>query len=171
LDESLCFIHLTPDITFNSPVVPQNQPLIVYLAVKRFKKDLYGVDKTITRTATIHKDENNILHIVMHANVRLDHEDAVDNALVIKSFTKGKKTLKLIDARANFSMDKKAKQFVNTIDVKQTIARAVLKGSLSSLVLSFFTQLSKPETPTKIFSNYDEAYKWLLEFQKRIEDI
>jgi hypothetical protein len=125
------------------------------------------VDKVITRTAAIHMDDNNILHIVMRSQVCLDYEDAVDNALVIKKFTKGKKALKLIDARLTFSMDKKAREFVNKVDLKQTLARAVVKGSVfSSLLLSFFMTLSKPETPTKVFTDYDKAYKWLLEFQK-----
>jgi hypothetical protein len=125
------------------------------------------VDKTITRTANIYIDDNNVLHIVMHTNARLDYEDAVDNALVIKKLSKGKKVLKLIDARQTFSMDKKAREFVNTVDLKQTIARAVVKGSaLNSLLMTFFIALSKPETPTKIFSDYDKAYKWLLKLQK-----
>ncbi|MGE0568552.1 MAG: hypothetical protein AB7O73_11425 [Bacteroidia bacterium] len=125
------------------------------------------MNKTTTRTATIHIDDNNILHIVMRDNVRLDYEDAIDNALVIKKLTEGKKALKLIDARLKFSMDKKARKFINEVDLKQTLARAVVKGSVvNSLLPNFFMSLSKPETPTKIFSDYNEAYKWLLEFQK-----
>lgn len=112
-------------------------------------------------------DDNNVLHMVMIKNVRVDYEDAVDNALVIKKFSEGKKVLKLIDARLVFSMDKKARSFVKSVDLKQTLARAVVKGSgPSSLLLNFFITLSKPETPTKIFSDCDKAYKWLLEFQK-----
>jgi len=125
------------------------------------------VNKTTTRTATIFMDDNNVLHIIMIKSVRLDHEDALDNALVIKRLTQGNKALKLIDARLNFTMDKKARTFVNSVDLKQTIARAVVKGSaFSSLMLTFFTKLNKPKTPTKIFSDYDEAYKWLLTFKE-----
>lgn len=123
--------------------------------------------KTTTRTATIYLDQNSILHIEILNGVRLDYEDAVDNALVIKKLTKATKVLKLIDARLTFRIDKKAREFVNRVDLKQTLARAVVKGSaLSSLLLNFFIALSKPQTPTKVFSDYDEAYKWLLGFQK-----
>lgn len=125
------------------------------------------MDKTTTRTATIFMDEHDILHMIMLKGVRLDFEDAVDNGLVIKSLTKGKKTLKLIDARKGFTMDKKARDFIKSVDAKQTIARAVVKGSIfSSLVLGFFTKLSQPKIPTKIFSDYDEAYTWLLGFER-----
>jgi len=112
-------------------------------------------------------DGNNILHIIMLDGVRLDLEDAVDNALVIKNLSKGTRVLKLIDARVNFSLDKKAREFVQSVDLKQTIARAVVKGSkISMLLLKFFTGISKPKIPTQIFSDYDEVYKWLLSFKE-----
>lgn len=122
--------------------------------------------KVTTRTATIYLDKNKILHIEMIDGIWLDYEDAIDNALVIKRLT-GKKVLKLIDARANFGIDKRARVFINQIDKKQTIARAVIKGSsFGKLLLMFFTSLSKPATPTKIFTDYDEAYSWLQSFKK-----
>jgi len=125
------------------------------------------VNKTTTRTATIFMDEHNVLYMIMLEGVRLDLEDAVDNALVIKNLSEGTKVLKLIDARVSFSMDRKAREFVKSVDLKQTIARAVVKGStISILLLKFFTGISKPKIPTKIFSDYDEAYKWLLSFKE-----
>lgn len=108
-------------------------------------------------------DENTVLHIEMLEGARVDYEDAVDNLLVVKSYTKGKMVLKLIDARAGFRIDKRARELINSVDAKQTIARAVVKGSfIARVLLSFFAGLNKPKTPTKIFSDYDEAYKWLL---------
>lgn len=112
-------------------------------------------------------DDNNVLHMIMVEGVRLDFEDAIDNALVIKNLTGGKHVLKLIDASVNFRIEKKAREFINNVDAKQTIARAVVKSSiLNSLVIGFFTTLSKPKVRTKIFSNYNEAYKWLMDFKK-----
>lgn len=124
---------------------------------------VYIVKITTTRTATIFLDKNDILHIKMHDNVRIDHDDTVDNLLVVKSYTKGRKVLKLIDARAKCSVDRKAKELINRIDEKQTIARAVIKSSfITKVLLTFFTELNKPEIPTKIFTDKDEAYNWLL---------
>ena len=112
-------------------------------------------------------DGNDILHIIMHDGVCLDLEDAVDNALVIRNLSKETKVLKLIDARVSFSIDKKTREFVKSVDLKQTIARAVVKGSIiSTMLINFFTGISKPKIPTKIFSDYDEAYKWLLSFKE-----
>jgi hypothetical protein len=129
-----------------------------------FKGFLYEVKKITTRTADIFIDENNILQIIIHKDVTIDYEDAIDNALVIKSLTNNAPSLKLIDMRLNCSIDKKAEKFVKSNEVKyKTIARAIIKGSvLNRLVISFFVKINKPETPTRIFTDYNEAYKWLL---------
>lgn len=112
-------------------------------------------------------DDKSVLHIIMLKGIRLDYEDALDNALVIKRLSKEKQLLKLIDARLGFSIDKKASAFINCVDLKQTIARAVVKSSVfSRLMLAFFTKMSKPKTPTRIFSDYDKAYKWLLTYKE-----
>jgi hypothetical protein len=116
-------------------------------------------------------DENNIIHMVMHDNVVLDLEDAMDNALVIRNLSKGNRVLKLIDSRANWTIEKKAREFLNSKEVKDnTIARAVVKSSVvNSKLINFFIKLNKPQFPTKIFTDYEEAYQWLLEI-KQVED-
>jgi len=132
-----------------------------------FFTDLCTVNKTTTRTATIFFDKNDILHIEMFDGIRVDYEDMIDNALVIKRLTSETRFLKLIDARANFSIDKKAREFINALDAKQTIAQAVLKGSAFRRVLfCIFISLHKSKTPVKIFSDYDEAYNWLMSYKR-----
>lgn len=102
----------------------------------------------------------------MQEGITLDYEDALDNSLVMKNLTGGKKTLKLIDARADFSITNKAQAYIDETDLKQTIARAVVKGgSFSGMLINFFSSLSKPKVPTRIFQSYDEAYQWLLTFK------
>ncbi len=102
--------------------------------------------------------------------MRLDYEDALDNGLVIKNLSGGKPTLKLIDGRLNFSMDKKAREFIRSMDSKQTVARAVVKSSrFSAMIINFYTRISKPTIPTKIFTNYEEAYNWLMQFKVKNE--
>lgn len=134
----------------------------------RFKDTFLMVNRTKTRTATFYVDENGILHMQMHEGVRVDYEDALDNFLVMRNLAGNKPVLKLIDARNNFSIEARAREFVNSKDVKQnTIARAVVKGSLFSKVLAgFFSKLNAPEVPVKVFSDYDEAYKWLLHIKQ-----
>lgn len=104
----------------------------------------------------------------MRKGVTLDHEDAIDNALVIKQLTGGKRTLKLIDARDGFTMDQKAREYIRSVDEKQTLARAVVKNSaFSRIIANFFTRLSKPKIPTRLFTDYEAAYQWLLGFNDK----
>ena len=128
----------------------------------------YVVKTVKTRTAKIFLDENEILNFVMEEGVHLDYEDAIDNALVIRNLTNGEPTLKLVDSRGDWTIDKKAQTFLRSNEVKEkTIARAIIKNSIvNSALINFFTKLSKPKVPTKIFTNYEEAYRWLLEMKK-----
>lgn len=124
--------------------------------------------KTKTRAATIFMDENDILHIVPHEGVHVDYEDILDIYLVIKRVTKNKPVLKLIESARNWSLDKKARNFIASKDIKEkTIARAIIKNSLiNTVLLSFFLKLNRSKVPTKAFTKYDDAYKWLLSFKE-----
>jgi hypothetical protein len=135
--------------------------------LERILKTFAKVNPVITRTATIFVDENDIINITMHKNVHVDYEDVLDNLLVIRNLSGNKRVLKLIDSRLNWTIDKKAKKYIETSDVKnKTLARAVLKGSvLNKLVSNLFMNLNEPQIPTKVFTNLDEAYNWLLKFK------
>lgn len=133
---------------------------------KQRKTDFCCVNRITTRTAVIYIDQRGILHMEMIDGVEIDYEDAVDNAIVIKRIIGENKALKLIDSRASWTINKKARTFVKEIDSKQTIARAVLtQTTLSSLLNNFFTQLGKSKIPVKFFSNYEDACDWLLSFK------
>lgn len=124
------------------------------------------MEKTKTRTAIISMDENDILHIEVLDGVEIDHDDMIDNLLVVKGYIKGKKVLKLIDATGSFMIDKKSRELLKRVDAEQTIARAVYTNSPLKKILSvFFFQLSRPKAPTKVFTNYIKAYEWLLSFK------
>jgi len=120
--------------------------------------------KIVTRTAEIFSDENDIIHIIILEGVRMDYYDALDNSLVIRSLSQNKKTLKLIDARCNWSIDKKAKQFIAKKEIaEKTIARAILVNtSVKKILSNFYLGLNKPEVPVKTFTDYKVAYSWLL---------
>jgi hypothetical protein len=122
------------------------------------------VKEISTRTAKISLDENGVLHFKMAKGIHLDYEDAIDNAIVIKKLTDNRPTLKLVDARSDWAIDKKAEKFIRSNEIKErTIARAVIKSStLSTVLLNFFSKLNRTNVPTKVFTDYTEAYNWLL---------
>ena len=85
-------------------------------------------------------DENEILHIIPHKDIHMDYEDALDNYLVVRTLSKNKPVLKLVDSGFYWSIDKKAKDFINSKEIREkTIARAlVLNSFVDQAIFNFF---------------------------------
>jgi len=120
--------------------------------------------KTETKTASIFKDKNGVVHVVLHEGARMDYYDALDHYLVIKNLSGCKPVLKLIDSRADWSIHSEARNFLTGKEVKEkTIARAIVQNSsVKCVLINFFNELNKPEVPTRVFTDYDRAYEWLM---------
>lgn len=118
--------------------------------------------------ATVFKDKNGIIIITMKDHRKLDQYDVININLAIRHKTDGKPTLKLLDSRANWSMDKKAKERAKLEHAaSMTRARAIVVSSLIQATLFKFLQgFDKQGYPQQIFTNWDEAYEWLLEFKR-----
>ncbi|MBI4946289.1 MAG: hypothetical protein HY840_07805 [Bacteroidetes bacterium] len=128
------------------------------------------MEKIVTRTAEIFKDDDGIIHICILNGVCIDMEDAIDNFLVVRNLSQEEKSIKkLIDGRADWSIDIAAKRFIAGKDVQgKTIARAVVLKSLFKRALcNYFIRLHKIKSPTKIFTDYDAAIKWLKEYKRQ----
>lgn len=123
---------------------------------------------TETRTATILKDENGIILIKMKNCGRIDEYDVVDYNLVLRHITQGKPALKLVDTRANWSMDRKAKERSKLENgAEHTLARAVVVSNfMKATLFRFLRELGKKGVPQEFFTSKEEAYKWLLNFKK-----
>ena len=114
--------------------------------------------------ATIFKDKNGSIIITMKDCGTLDQFDIININLAIRHKTGGEPALKLLDARAIWKMNKKAKeraQIENSSSV--TKARAIIvSNSIKATLFKFIKSFSKYDYPQQIFSDYDLAYKWLL---------
>lgn len=117
--------------------------------------------------ATVFKDKNGIIIITMKDYRKLDQYDVININLAIRHKTVGKSALKLLDARANWSMDKKAKERAKLEhSASVTKARAiVVSNSIKAALMNYLQGFTKFDYPQHIFTNYDEAYKWLLSFK------
>ncbi len=116
--------------------------------------------------ATVFKDKNGIIVITMKDSRKLDQYDVININLAIRHKTEGKPALKLLDARANWSMDKKAKERAKLEQAASvTKARAiVVSNAITATLIKFLQSFSKHEYPQQIFTDYDEAYLWLKSF-------
>lgn len=114
--------------------------------------------------ATVFRDINGIVIITMKDYGKLDQYDIININLAIRHKSEGKPSLKLLDARAKWSMDKKAKERAK-IEQAASVnkARAILVSSaITATLMNFLNSFDKQEYPQQIFTDYDEAYKWLL---------
>lgn len=123
--------------------------------------------KVHTRVACIEKDKNNIIIITMLDAADVDHEDVLDVNLVIRHLSDQEPCLKLLDSRANWEISNKAqKEAMRQDSLSKTKARAiVVSNGLKAHILSFIKQFEKRSYPQQYFSNYEEAYNWLLSFK------
>jgi len=114
--------------------------------------------------ATVFRDKNGIIIITMKDYRKLDQYDVININLAIRHKMEGKPTLKLLDARASWSMDKKAKEKAKLEhSASVTKARAiVISNSIKAVLMNYLQGFSKFDYPQHIFTNYDEAYKWLM---------
>jgi len=119
--------------------------------------------------ATVFRDKNDIIIITMKDYRKLDQYDVININLAIRHKTDNKPALKLLDARAAWSMDKKAKERAKLEhSASVTKARAIVVSNLIQATLFRFLQgFDKQGYPQQIFTNWDEAYEWLLIFKEK----
>ena len=120
-----------------------------------------------TRIATILKDKNGILIITMKNCGLVDEFDVIDINLVLRHLSEKNPSYKLLDARAEWRMDAKAKDRANLEDsTSKTRARAVVvSGIVKATLIKFLQSFSKKDYPQKTFTDWDEAYEWLLKIK------
>lgn len=114
--------------------------------------------------ATVFKDESGIIIITMKDYRKLDQFDVLNINIAIRHKAEGKPALKLLDARAKWSMDKKAKECAKLEQAASaTRARAIVVSNvIKATLIKFLRSFAKQEYPQNIFIDYDEAYEWLL---------
>lgn len=105
--------------------------------------------------ANVFKDENGIIIITMKNYRKLDQYDIININLAIRHKSEGKPALKLLDARANWSMDKKARERAKLEhSASITKARAIVVSNFIEATLYKFLQgFNIYDYPQRIFSN------------------
>jgi hypothetical protein len=83
-------------------------------------------------------------------------------------FTDHQPVVVLVYNQGVVRMDKKAREFLSSGDgVKGVIAAAIVVGSpFTSFMANFFVSVNKPKMPAKVFSDAEDAIKWLNKFRK-----
>lgn len=115
--------------------------------------------------AAIWSDEDGLSWITFEQGAQITGADAAQLLeFAKKTYVDAEYFRVLIDLRSNPVISKEARDFAASGELQSIIsAFAILAGDLSmKLVGNFFIHFHKPGQPTRIFSDEDEARKWLL---------
>jgi hypothetical protein len=98
-----------------------------------------------------------------------ENEHRINHEALVNFIGIGKKALVLVDAENFISFSPEARKLVRKLEsVVPILARAMVVRTLSERLFSnFYILTHKPIIPTKIFSNYDDAFTWLNTFKNK----
>lgn len=120
--------------------------------------------------AAIWSDEDGLSWITFESGAEITGEDA---AMLLefakRTYVDAEYYRVLIDLRSNPTISKEARDFAASGPIRGYIsAFAILASDLSMrLVGNFFIHFHKPDQPTKIFTDENEARKWLMEQREK----
>ena len=117
--------------------------------------------KKETTICKVHK-ENNIIHLEFNESATLTFSDLNEMYDYIEEVY-DTNLPKLIDVRANLTIEEKAKQFFKNQSTKNKIAKqGILTGKNTSWeILNIFIGMESEKTPIRIFIDYSSAIAWL----------
>ena len=123
--------------------------------------------KIVTRTLEMFIDVEGILRQRILEGVDMELADVKESHLAATNLAAGKRMLKLVDARVQFTISKEARVYgANNETPENNIARAVITESLANkIVINFFIKFYKPKSPFKMFSTENDALDWLRTFK------
>lgn len=119
--------------------------------------------------AAIWSDEDGLSWLTFEPGADITGEVAVQLLeLAKKTHVESEYFRVIIDLRTNPYLTTEARDYAATATPEFISAFAILANQLSmKLVGNFFINFHKPEQPTKIFTDEDEARKWLLKQRDR----
>ena len=112
--------------------------------------------------------KDNILCGEYKKNTHIDLQMAKDLILLSKSLSKGVSYPHLIDAKHIISLSKDAREYLASPEATQdVIAGAFIIGSaVNRIIGNFFLRINKPQKPTKLFTDKEQALLWLDQYMR-----
>lgn len=107
-------------------------------------------------------DGKGLLIVTLTDDLELDLEDIKEQRAVALSLHKGQPHVVLAIAGARTSATEAARKYASSNIPQGRVAEAVIIKSLSVRLLgNFYLKFHKPGVPTKMFTDREEAIKWL----------
>jgi len=119
-----------------------------------------------TSAYTTWMGSDGIARTVVKASAEVNLKEAQENTQAINTLYKGKKFPLLIDSRNIKYITKEARDHFS-IKNRETVITSfgiLIYSPLSRIIGNFFMGLNKPSVPAKLFTDEQEAVKWLKRF-------
>lgn len=118
-----------------------------------------------TRTAEYSLIEKPIFLCRLFPDAEIEVGDVDLNTDAIMQMAGGKRYAVLVDARVPVTITKEAMEYTQQPrSYVNLIAQAILVNTLANrLIGNFIIKFHRPASPTKLFSDYDQAVAWLRE--------
>jgi hypothetical protein len=105
----------------------------------------------------------NIFKVTPKTGIELDVQDAIEIRKGIISLCPATKFAVMVDGSNYFSTTSELRQLIASEAYTQLrFATAIVTQSMAGKIIgNFFIKVNKPASPTKIFSNEEDAFQWL----------
>lgn len=117
--------------------------------------------------------EPGIIKLSLKENVEWTLEDAKETHKANLELSQGEKFCIYMNASKFFIPSKEAQQFISSkeVTVHRLGAAFVVKNAGLKLLANLFVKFFKSNSPTRIFTSEDEAFKWMRKLLKEAEKI
>ena len=117
--------------------------------------------------------DDQIFRYIAINNCTLDIETLKEMTQIGDTWNGTELCANLVDLRDMLFVDSKTREYAAAQYRSHVAGQAIVIGSkVSSYFANIFLKFSRPQVPTRLFTNVDEAVKWLkeqLERRKRVE--
>lgn len=123
------------------------------------------IEEIITRTAKISYNKNErILYVELFAGNELHLADSIDNYEATLKLTNNEAHCCFTKALGNMDISSDARKHASSAEIQiGLIANAVLVNSMATRIAgNFYIRFNKPSSPTRIFTNAEDAMSWLV---------
>lgn len=118
------------------------------------------------KAAVVSLRSDGIIQILVKSNLMISRENAQEMVEIVGIVGSGKKYPILIIAGEYTLPESEARTYIASAEAnKYTLVNAFVINSVAQkLVGNVYLKIDQPVTPTKIFTDKDEALKWLYNF-------
>lgn len=123
---------------------------------------------TVNDKMEVIQGDDQIYRYIAVNNCSLDMDTLEKMTVIGDTWNQDRLCANLIDIRNMMFIDSKTRAYAAAQYRPHVAATAILiESKMSSYFANIYLKFSQPKTPTRLFTNEDEAVKWLLELLEK----